>query len=77
MSDVECKFVYGCVLLGETDDGAEDGVLVWKCVGRSRRQTRLQWRKFGEDGNLRREERKTDDSLEKKKTAATKKGPEV
>lgn len=77
MSDVECKFIYGCVLLGETDDDddAADAVPVWQCVSRSRLQTRRQWWKFGEDGNLRREERNTDDSLRKKK--ATKKGPEV
>lgn len=68
MSDVECKFIYGCVLLIETDnDDAEDAAPVWQCVSRSRLQTRRQWRKFGEDRNLRREERKTDDSLGKRK----------
>lgn len=59
--DVRCRTQIHLRLLlsGKTDDSEEDAELVWKCVSGSRLQTRLQRRKFGRDGNLRLEERKT------------------
>lgn len=74
MSDVGCKFIYGCVLLGETGGSAEDAELLWKCFSGGRLQTRLQRRKFGKDGNLK-SRRRTDGKKKQQKTALRFNGP--